>query len=161
MTNFERQLRAYLIDATDYDICRLIEIHEQHKVVHETKVVVNHVHHPEYKICPECMKKYTQPTEATPCIEEIETNVAHYFNLDPEALHKKTRKREIVIARQTAMYFCKLYTRNSLKTIGQHFGGKDHTTVIHSIRTVKDLLETDPTFKTHIYKIQQIFETAA
>jgi chromosomal replication initiator protein len=50
---------------------------------------------------------------------------------------KKTRKAEIVEARQVAMYLSKLLTQNSVKTIGLHFGGRDHSTVVHSYQQVE------------------------
>ena len=59
----------------------------------------------------------------------------------------KTRKREIVIARQVAMYFAKEYTNMSLKSIGNHFGGRDHSTVIHALTSVSDLMDTDKKFR--------------
>ena len=63
---------------------------------------------------------------------------------------QKTRKREIVQARQITMYLAKAFTKNSLKTIGEHFGGRDHTTVIHSCQTVKDLMDTDTVFRENV-----------
>jgi chromosomal replication initiator protein len=50
-------------------------------------------------------------------------------------LRAKTRKKEIAQARQISMYLCKMLTDNSLKTIGLHFGGRDHSTVIHAVNT--------------------------
>ena len=55
-------------------------------------------------------------------------------------LRDKTRKKEIVLARQLAMYFSKELTKSSLKTIGLHFGGRDHTTVLHSCQTIDNYL---------------------
>lgn len=69
--------------------------------------------------------------------------VSGYFHLDPDMLIKKTRKREIVMARQIAMYMLKSKTRLSLKAIGMGFGGRDHTTVIHSCQMVRDLMDID------------------
>ena len=71
--------------------------------------------------------------------------VCEYFDVPYDKLLQKTRKREIVQARQITMYLAKAFTKNSLKTIGEHFGGRDHTTVIHTCQTVKDLMDTDST----------------
>jgi len=54
-----------------------------------------------------------------------------------------------------------LLTKNSLKTIGEHFGGRDHTTVIHSCQTVKDLMDTDSLFKESVLELQQKVQLAA
>ena len=70
-------------------------------------------------------------------------------------------KREIVQARQITMYLAKAFTKNSLKTIGEHFGGRDHTTVIHSCQTVKDLMDTDSLFRENVMELQQKVQLAA
>jgi chromosomal replication initiator protein len=59
------------------------------------------------------------------------------------------------------MYLAKAFTKNSLKTIGEHFGGRDHTTVIHSCQTVKDLMDTDTTFRDSVMELQQKVQLAA
>src|SRR6186713_3233715 len=76
-------------------------------------------------------------------IDTIQRMVCEFFDVSYDKLLQKTRKREIVQARQITMYLAKAFTKNSLKTIGEHFGGRDHTTVIHSCQTVKDLMDTD------------------
>lgn len=70
---------------------------------------------------------------------------------------EKIRKREVVAARQVAMFFLRKYTDLSLKSIGVIFNGRDHTTVIHSCQTVKDLCFSDPKIKSKIQFYDQIF----
>ena len=65
-------------------------------------------------------------------VESISQTVCDYFGLDLELLQSKTRKREIVQARQIAMYFSKVLTNSSLSTIGAKIGKKDHATVLHA-----------------------------
>ena len=67
----------------------------------------------------------------------------------------KARKKEIVIARQVAMYFSKDFTNNSLKSIGFHFGGRDHSTVIHAVQSVNDMIDTDSIFRKNIKEINR------
>ncbi|MHA4801734.1 helix-turn-helix domain-containing protein, partial [Enterococcus faecium] len=55
----------------------------------------------------------------------------------------------------------KAFTKNSLKTIGEHFGGRDHTTVIHSCQTVKDLMDTDSIFRENVMELTQKVQLAA
>jgi len=94
-------------------------------------------------------------------IENIQKMVCEYFDVPYEKLQQKTRKREIVQARQITMYLAKAFTKNSLKTIGEHFGGRDHTTVIHSCQTVKDLMDTDSVFKENVLELTQRVQLAA
>jgi chromosomal replication initiator protein len=94
-------------------------------------------------------------------IDTIQRMVCEYFDVSYDKLLQKTRKREIVQARQITMYLAKAFTKNSLKTIGEHFGGRDHTTVIHSCQTVKDLMDTDTVFRENVLELQQKVQLAA
>ena len=91
-------------------------------------------------------------------IEDIQGVVCEYLNIDEERVRSKTRKREVVRARQIAMYFCKRLTQNSLKTIGLHFGGRDHSTVIHANNTVEDRMEDDEQFQDTVEEIKRKIE---
>ena len=70
-------------------------------------------------------------------------------------MKSKTRKRQVVQARQIAMYFAKSMTKNSLSNIGMCCGGKDHATVLHACRTVTNLLDTDKKFKSNVVELQK------
>ena len=67
----------------------------------------------------------------------------------------KTRKREVVQARQLSMFLAKHHTKNSLKSIGQFFGGRDHSTVIHSCQAIQNLMDTDKKFKKSVEDIEK------
>jgi chromosomal replication initiator protein len=69
-------------------------------------------------------------------LDTIEKAVCSYFSITPNDLKGKSKKKEIAIGRQIAMYLSKMMTDSSLKTIGLHFGGRDHSTVIHAINTI-------------------------
>lgn len=71
-------------------------------------------------------------------IDKILKTVADFYSLSVDDLRSKSRKQEIVHARQIAMYLAKEYTKHTLKAIGYHFGGRDHTTVIHALQSVHD-----------------------
>lgn len=79
--------------------------------------------------------------EVTP--EVIQKAVADHFNLDVEKIKSTTRRRQVVLARQISMFLVKQHTNESLKKIGQLFGNRDHSTVIYSLRTVTDLMDTN------------------
>lgn len=82
-------------------------------------------------------------------IDYIQKVVCDYFSISVDDLNSKSRKRDIVQARQLAMFFSKEMTKASLATIGLHCGNKDHATVLHACRTVSNLLETDRVFKSY------------
>jgi len=88
-------------------------------------------------------------------IEYIQKLVSEFYSLSVDLLKSKTRKREIVQARQISMYFSKQLTKSSLKNIGMHFGGRDHSTVIHACQTVNDLMDTDKKFKRDVEEISK------
>ena len=88
-------------------------------------------------------------------IQEIQKEVCSYFGLPNEQLLSKTRKREIVQARQIAMYLSRNMTKNSLASIGAQIGGKDHATVLHACNTVCDLIDTDRGFRQYVVEIEK------
>ncbi len=88
-------------------------------------------------------------------IDYIQKTVSDYFKVDQDELKAKTRKKEIVIARQVAMYFSKDYTNHSLKSIGYHFGGRDHSTVIHAVQSVNDMIDTNAKFRYSIDELKK------
>ncbi|NTU96690.1 MAG: chromosomal replication initiator protein DnaA [Chlorobiaceae bacterium] len=69
-------------------------------------------------------------------LDIIEKAVCSYFSITPNDLKGKSKKKEIAMGRQIAMYLSKMMTDSSLKTIGLHFGGRDHSTVIHAVNTI-------------------------
>jgi chromosomal replication initiator protein len=89
--------------------------------------------------------------------EEIVEKVCMQYNLKVELLESKTRKREIVIARQIAMYLARKYTTLSLKTIGERFS-KDHSTAIHSCTTIENYLSIDKKIKEEINILEAIIK---
>jgi chromosomal replication initiator protein len=99
--------------------------------------------------------KFVKNTSREISIDYIQKVVCDYFSLPLEAIHSKTRKREIVQARQLAMYFSKKMTKSSLATIGQHCGKKDHATVLHACRTVNNLIETDKQFRNYVEELDK------
>lgn len=94
-------------------------------------------------------------------IDLITRHVCEYLKIDEKKIRDKTRKQEIVNARQIAMYLSKELTRSDLKTIGLHFGGRDHSTVIHSVNSVREDILADKMFSETVSSIRQKIETAA
>jgi chromosomal replication initiator protein len=82
--------------------------------------------------------------------ERIRETVARRWRVRPEALSSKRRTRDLTVPRQVAMYLIKETLDTSLVRIGELFGGRDHSTVIHSIQRVEDEMERDPTFREQV-----------
>jgi len=107
------------------------------------------------ELASEMVDKLVKNTRREISIDYIQKIVCEYFGLPSEVLQTKTRKREIVQARQIAMYFSKTLTKSSLSTIGSVIGGKDHATVLHACKTVNNLIETDKRFKNQVEDIEK------
>jgi chromosomal replication initiator protein len=88
-------------------------------------------------------------------VEYIQQLVAEHYNVSVDRLQQDTRKRNVVIARQLSMFLAKKLTNKSLKTIGENFGGRDHSTVIYSCRAVQDMMDTDVLFKDTVSIIEK------
>jgi chromosomal replication initiator protein len=99
--------------------------------------------------------KFVKNTAREISIDFIQKIVCDYFDIPVDAINSKTRKRDIVQARQLAMYYSKKHTKASLATIGLHCGNKDHATVLHACRTVNNLIETDKQFRTYVEEIEK------
>lgn len=87
----------------------------------------------------EALKNIVEEQERSITIELIQRVVADYYNLKVADLKSKNNARNIAVPRQVAMYLCKALTKASLPEIGREFGGKHHTTVLHSINKITDL----------------------
>jgi chromosomal replication initiator protein len=99
--------------------------------------------------------KFVKNTTREISIDYIQKVVCDYFDMPIDLLKSKTRKREIVQARQLTMFFAKQLTKNSLATIGAQCGNKDHATVLHACRTVNNLSETDKRFKVYVEDLRK------
>jgi chromosomal replication initiator protein len=80
-------------------------------------------------------------------LEKIQDVVSTYFKIDIDLIHSKSRKREIVQARQVAMFLSKKYTDHSYSHIGCMVGKRDHATVLHACKTIQDNLDIDKGFR--------------
>ena len=96
------------------------------------------------------LKNILDHEEKAVTIEAIQKFVADYYNLKMVDLKSRNNSKSVAMPRQIAMYLCKSLTHASLPEIGRSFGGKHHSTVIHSIRKVEDLRKKDGNFNTLI-----------
>lgn len=98
--------------------------------------------------------KYRPPIKTRFERDEIIQVVLDYYKVSLDQAQAQTRKREVCLARQICMTLLKRHTKLSLKSIGAHFGGRDHTTVIHARDTIKDLCDTDERIREDIRIIE-------
>ncbi len=103
----------------------------------------------------EVLQNFIKQSRKELSIEHIQNLVCDYFEVEADKIRSKTRKRHVVQARQISMFLSKNCTNSSLTKIGHHFGGRDHSTVIHACQTVKDLMDTDQTFRTTVDEIKR------
>ncbi len=106
------------------------------------------------ELAQEMISKLVKNTTKEVSVDFIQKIVCDYFSLPVDALQAKTRKREIVQARQIAMYFSKQMTKSSLAAIGAQIGKKDHATVLHACKTVKNLRDIDKNFRRYLEDIE-------
>ncbi|MGH7788893.1 MAG: chromosomal replication initiator protein DnaA [Candidatus Binatia bacterium] len=91
-------------------------------------------------------------------IESIQKAVCEFFRIRPTDLRSKKRTRTIAQPRQVAMYLCRRYTDASFPVIGDRFGGRDHSTVIHAAQVVERRLRDDPTFRATVERLERLLE---
>ncbi len=102
--------------------------------------------------------KIISPVSQELSLDKIQDAVCGYFGITRDLMLSKTRKREIVQARQIAMYLGRSLTKVSLAAIGAQIGGKDHATVLHACNTVSDLIATDRSFKQYVADIEKLLK---
>lgn len=111
------------------------------------------------ELAKEVLKNIVKEIQSDVSVDYIQKTVADFFKVELEAMKSKGKKREIVIPRQTAMYFCKRYTQLTLALIGENFGGRDHSTVIHALESVEDMMKTDANYKNSVEELTKKFKS--
>ena len=102
-------------------------------------------------------KEKRKPKELS--LDRIQKVVAEHFKISPDSVKSKSKTYEVATARQIAMYIARHYTIYSLKTIGEFFGGRDHSTVIHSINKISDSFNHDSLLKCKVDEIIKKLQT--
>jgi chromosomal replication initiator protein len=112
----------------------------------------------DFELAKKIVKEIATDRKVNVTVENITKIVCSYMNIAENKIRDKTRKKEIVLARQLAMYFSKELTKSSLKSIGLQFGGRDHSTVIHACNSIEDSLFSDPSMKDLVKAIRTQIE---
>ena len=90
-------------------------------------------------------------------MESIQNLVASHFNLNIKEMLSARRSRSLARPRQIAMYLAKQHTTNSLPDIGRKFSNRDHTTVIHAVKKIDELIKKDNEIKQSVIEIRKKF----
>lgn len=107
------------------------------------------------------LKELRLVNKQTLTVEAIQRIVADHYSIPEDMIRAKTRKKEIALARQISMYLAKRHTKHSLKTIGLHFGGRDHSTVIHAIQIIEELIHNDKNINDAINQLERKIDIAS
>jgi chromosomal replication initiator protein len=108
--------------------------------------------------CKLILRDLLNSVEKTLTIDDIKARVAEHFNIRVSDMNSDCRERRIARPRQVAMFMVKRLTTHSLPEIGQRFGGKDHTTVIHAVKRVEELRKTDEEFNREIEALHRLMQ---
>jgi len=108
------------------------------------------------------IRDYLSQRDSTlrPKLRDIAAATARHFTLRLGDLRGPSRRRPLVAARDVAIYLCRQLTRESLGRIGEYFGGRDHTTILHACRKTGELLQADPAIRQAIDQLQRKFPGA-
>ncbi len=104
----------------------------------------------------EILKVYVSLYQKEITIDHIIEVVCEHMSIDRERLNSSERTREVAIARQLAMYLAKQHTKSPLTAIGNAIGGRNHATVLHSCKTISNLMETDKAFRRQVEEIEKL-----
>ena len=105
--------------------------------------------------CKRILKDFINSNNKLVSVESIQNLVASYFNLNIQELLSPRRSRSLARPRQIAMYLAKQYTTNSLPDIGRKFSNRDHTTVIHAVKKINELIKKDNEIRDNIIEIKK------
>ena len=108
------------------------------------------------ELAQEVLKNIINTRQKTVTIDAIQKTVAGFFSIPEESFRSKKRTKELVEPRQLAMYLARQLTTASLNDIGNKFGGKDHTTVLHALQKVKNQIATDAAYEEQVKSITKL-----
>ncbi|RPI73584.1 MAG: chromosomal replication initiator protein DnaA [Ignavibacteriales bacterium] len=112
----------------------------------------------DFELARKIVKEIATDRKVNVTVENITKIVCSYLNIAENKIRDKTRKKEIVLARQLAMYLSKELTKSSLKSIGLQFGGRDHSTVIHACNSIEEAISQDSNMRDIVKSIKTQIE---
>lgn len=115
----------------------------------------------DFELAKRTVKEISTARQVNISIDYITKVTCEFFKVEENRVREKNRKKEVVMARQVAMFLSKKLTQSSLKTIGLHFGGRDHSTVIHAYNTIEQIMSEDINLKDDVDTIRNKIEFSA
>ncbi|MBS3945883.1 MAG: chromosomal replication initiator protein DnaA [Melioribacter sp.] len=112
----------------------------------------------DFELVKKTVKEVSTNKQINISIDYITKVVCEFFGVEENKVREKNRRKEVVLARQVAMYLAKQLTKSSLKTIGLHFGGRDHSTVIHAQTSVEQMIKDDQRFEDVVISLKNKIE---
>ena len=106
----------------------------------------------------DCLADLLRASDRKVTLDEIQRKVADHYNLRLADLVGPKRVRTVARPRQVAMYLAKALTQRSLPEIGRHFGGRDHTTIMHGVRRIEELRRSDPQIAEDLQRLRRALE---
>jgi chromosomal replication initiator protein len=103
----------------------------------------------------EVLRNMLKGAERDLTVESIQKMICDYYHIKLGDLKAKRRTKNIALPRQVAMYLCRKHTECSFPTIGDKFGGRDHSTVIHASKTIEKKMKDDPSMQSAIESIER------
>ena len=125
---------------------------EVHESLQESEITV--------ELVKDVLKDLLRTNSRKITIDEIQKKVVEHYNIKLSDMHSPRRSRSVARPRQVAMYLAKSITTRSLPEIGRKFGGRDHTTVIHAIKTIEEIMVNDPSLAEDIELLTRILQTS-
>ena len=105
--------------------------------------------------CKEALRDLLRVANGLITVENIQKTVADFYKIRVQDMHSKTRRANIALPRQIAMYLSKELTRKSLPDLGDSFGGRDHTTVLHAVRKIAMARASDRQLNHDLHVLEQ------
>lgn len=102
------------------------------------------------------LREFSAPDSRPLTIDDIQKVVCDFYQLKPSDLRSRSRARAVAVPRQVAMYLCRRHTDASFPTIGDRFGGRDHSTVIHAATSVEQRIQDDPGLRASVDRLEQL-----
>ncbi|UCF88280.1 MAG: chromosomal replication initiator protein DnaA [bacterium] len=106
----------------------------------------------------DALKNFLEQKKKVITVEEIQRNVASFYNTKVSEIKSKKKNKALIKPRHTAMYLTRMLTNLSLPEIGRHFGGRDHSTVLHAIQKLENIAANDPDFRATLDRLIQELE---
>ena len=152
---FPEEVISYIaehVNASIRDLEGIVVSLMAHSTINNTDVDIN--------LARRIIGDYSDYEKKAITIDDIIKTVSDYYGIECNAINTRSRKREVVLVRQVAMYLAKKHLDMSTSKIGKYIGDRDHATVLHACKTIENLADTDKQFKVELEEIDNSLQSA-